>query len=255
MRSSPLILAALVLAASLPPQTAHAAMPAFPGKAGKLGVSACPETPLTAGGIPRTREYLGAVVKCLDKSWSAYFARTRARFERPSVRYAEEGTVCGVALADVDAFYCHPSRTLVFPLTGRWIDGRTDLYPFKVAAHEYAHHLQTLTGVRRAYEARHRAEPAARTELRRRFELQADCLAGVFMGSVRGSLARTGDDWQALDEAIRATGDTGERRSHGGGASRVRWFGRGLATTSPAACDTWSAPPPKSPDAPAAKVS
>lgn len=128
------------------------------------------------------------------------------------------------------------------PADGRWIEGRTDLYPFKVAAHEYAHHVQTLTGVRRSYEARHRAEPHARGELRRRFELQADCLAGVFMGSVRASLARTGEDWSALYEAVRAGGDDGDRRSHGRGAGRVYWFKRGGATVSPAACDTWSAP-------------
>lgn len=242
VRSTPLILAALLFTGAPAAQPAHAAPPPFPGKAGKLAVTACPEPPLSSGGIPRTREYLDTVVKCLNTSWSAYFARTGVRFKRPAVRYAEESTVCGVPVADVDAFYCHPARTLVFPLTGRWIEGRTDLYPFKVAAHEYAHHLQTLTGVRRSYEARYRAEPGARGELRRRFELQADCLAGVFMGSVRASLARTDEDWSALYEAVRASGDDGERRSHGKGAGRASWFKRGATTTSPAACDTWSAP-------------
>ncbi|UBU10725.1 neutral zinc metallopeptidase [Nonomuraea gerenzanensis] len=245
MRSSPLLLSTLLTITLLSPQTAHAAAPPFPKKAGKLATTACPEPPLSSGGIPRTREYLDTVVKCLDTSWSAYFARTGTRFEPPAVRYAEEGSVCGVPVADVDAFYCHPAKTLVFPLTGRWIEGRTDLYPFKVAAHEYGHHLQTLTGIRRSYEARYRAEPNARAELRRRFELQADCLAGVFLGSVRGSLARTGADWSALYEAVRASGDDGERRSHGRGAGRVGWFKRGLAATSPAACDTWSAPAAK----------
>ncbi|MFB4265066.1 neutral zinc metallopeptidase [Nonomuraea sp. GTA35] len=244
MASSPLLSALLVIAL-LSPQSAHAATAPFPKKAGKLAVTACPERPLSSGGIPRTREYLDTVVKCLDKSWSAYVARTGLRFERPAVRHAEEGTVCGVPIADVDAFYCHPAKTLVFPLTGRWIEGRTDLYPFKVAAHEYAHHLQTLTGVRRSYEARHRAEPDTRGELRRRFELQADCLAGVFMGSVRASLARTGEDWSALYETVRASGDDGDRRSHGKGAGRAYWFRRGTTTLSPAACDTWSAPAAK----------
>ncbi|MGW4798040.1 neutral zinc metallopeptidase, partial [Nonomuraea sp. NPDC004297] len=209
MRSLPLVLAALLALPALTPQIAHAAPAPFPKRAGKLAATACPEPPLSTGGIPRTREYLDTVVSCLDRSWSAYLARTGTRFQRPAVRHAEHGTVCGVPVADVDAFYCHPTETLVFPLTGRWIDGRTDLYPVKVAAHEYAHHVQTLTGLRRAYEARYRTRPVTRAESRRRFELQADCLAGVFLGSVRASLARTGDDWEALRETVRASGDDG----------------------------------------------
>ncbi|WP_344470179.1 neutral zinc metallopeptidase [Nonomuraea monospora] len=243
MRSSPFLLSTLLTLTLLSPLPAHAAAASpFPKSAGKLATTSCPEPPLSSGGIPRTREYLDTVVRCLDTSWSAYFSRTRTRFERPGVRYAEDGTVCGVPVADVDAFYCHDAKTLVFPLTGRWIEGRSDLYPFKVAAHEYAHHLQTLTGIRRSYETRYRAEAGARAELRRRFELQADCLAGVFMGSVRGSLGRTGEEWAALDEVVRGSGDGGEGRSHGKGVNRGRWFKRGLTTTSPAACDTWSAP-------------
>ncbi|MFG1699208.1 neutral zinc metallopeptidase [Nonomuraea sp. NPDC049309] len=218
--------------------------PGLPAKGGKLATGSCPEQALTDGGIPRSRQYLGAVVRCLNTSWRAYFRKAGLRFSPPAVRYAGDphGTACGVPLDDVDALYCHPTRTLVFTLTGRWIDGRTDLYPFKVAAHEYAHHVQTLTGVRRSYEARHRAEPARRAELRRRFELQADCLAGVFIGSVYGSLARTGEDWQALKDAVRATGDEDGGSSHGTGAGRVSWLERGKRTLDPSACDTWSAP-------------
>ncbi|MGP4101143.1 neutral zinc metallopeptidase [Nonomuraea sp. KM90] len=241
MPSSPLTIAVLLL-------TTTCLSPGgdpFPEAAGKPAVTSCPETPLSSGGIPRHREYLETVVKCLDKSWRAYFARTGVRFKEPAVHFHEEpqGIVCGMRLADVDAFYCHGGRSLEFTLTGRWIDNRTDLYPFKVAAHEYAHHLQTLTGLRRAYEARYRAAaPTRRTQLQRRFELQADCLAGVFMGSVRSSLARTERDWSALYEAIRANGDADGRRSHGTGAGRAYWFRRGMTTGSPAACDTWSAP-------------
>ncbi|MFB9472950.1 neutral zinc metallopeptidase [Nonomuraea salmonea] len=231
--------AVAVLVAVTGPQPAAA----FPAKGGKLATASCPETALSDGGIPRGREYLATVVKCLDKSWRGYFKRAKLRFGPPDVRYVDDphDTQCGMPLDGVDALYCHPTHTIVFTLTGRWIEGRTDLYPFKVAAHEYAHHLQTLTGVRRAYEARHRAEPRRRAELRRRFELQADCLAGVFMGSVYGSLARTGADWAALKDAVRASGDEDGHSSHGKGATRVSWLERGRRTLTPSACDTWSA--------------
>jgi predicted metalloprotease len=244
-----LLLGAILAIACVPAQSAHAAPAPFPQKAGKLAITSCPETAISSGGIPRTREYLQGVVKCLDKSWAAYFKRTRWTFRKPVVLYFEEpqSTVCGVAWPEhAAAFYCTERGTLVFPLTGRWIEDRTDLYPFKVAAHEYGHHLQSLTGVRRAYEVRVRAEPVRQDELKRRYELQADCLAGVFLGSVWGSLDRTGRDWEALVDATRASGDDGDDyRSHGKGATRVYWLKRGYRALSPTACDTWSAPTAK----------
>jgi predicted metalloprotease len=239
----PTLVAALALVC-LPVQTAQAAPVTFPR--GRLAATPCPETPISSGGIPRSREYLQTVVKCLDKSWAAYFKRAKRAFRKPTVRYYEEpaSTVCGLPWpAHAAAFYCTDRRTLVFPLAGRWIEDRTDLYPFKVAAHEYGHHLQSLLGVRRAFESRARADKRRGDELKRRYELQADCLAGVFLGSVWGSLARSRDDWEALVEATRASGDDDGYRSHGTGASRVRWLGRGYSSLSPAACDTWSAPP------------
>ncbi|WP_246147781.1 neutral zinc metallopeptidase [Nonomuraea turkmeniaca] len=244
-----LALGVILATACVPAQSAQAAPAAFPKKAGKLAIASCPETAISSGGIPRTREYLQAVVKCLDKSWGTYVKRTRWTFRKPVVLYFEEprSSVCGVPWPEhAAAFYCTERRTMVFPLTGRWIEDRTDLYPFKVVAHEYGHHLQSLAGVRRAYEARVRSERERQDELKRRYELQADCLAGVFLGSVWGSLDRTARDWETLVDATQGSGDDGdEYRSHGKGATRVYWLKRGYRALSPAACDTWSAPAAK----------
>lgn len=198
------------------------------------------------GNVPRAREYFGVIAKCLDKSWSAHFARAGLAFRKPTVRFYDEPEqrVCGVRWpSGASAFYCTERGTLVFLLTGDWIEGRTDLYPLKVAAHEYAHHVQSLTGIRRHYEARIRADHARQAELGRRYELQADCLSGVFIGSVWGSLSRSQDDWAAVVEATRATGDDDDRRSHGTGGNRAYWLKRGFTAVSPAACDTWRAAP------------
>ncbi|MFI6174909.1 neutral zinc metallopeptidase [Nonomuraea sp. NPDC051191] len=223
---APTILAALLIGATvLQAGPTQAATP-------RLGRSACPETAISSGGIPRSREYLTTIVKCLDKSWSAYLRRTGRTFRKPVVRYYDEPVreVCGFAWPEhAAAFYCIGRDTLVFPLTGAWIEGRTDLYPFKVAAHEYGHHAQSLLGVRKGAQSR-------------RYELQADCLAGAFLGSVWPSLSRTRQDWTALLDATRAAGDEDGEHSHGTGANRVRWLERGYRAVSPAACDTWSAP-------------
>ncbi|MEU8245070.1 neutral zinc metallopeptidase [Nonomuraea sp. NPDC048916] len=222
------------------------AAPARLARSGRLAARSCAEPPLVWGNVPRTREYLEAITKCLEKSWSAHFARAGLAFEKPVVRFYEEPEqrVCGVRWpSSASAFYCTERGTLVFLLTGDWIEDRTDLYPLKVAAHEYGHHVQSLTGIRRHYEARIRADHAHHAELGRRYELQADCLSGVFIGSVWGSLSRSGDDWAAVVETTRATGDDDERRSHGKGANRAYWLKRGFTAVSPAACDTWKAAP------------
>jgi predicted metalloprotease len=235
------------LAALLPGGTAWAAPYRDPlVGSGKLAVRSCPEPAIVQGGIPRTREYVTAVLKCLDKSWSAHLVRAGLAFRKPAVRFYEapEPRVCGVAWPDgAAAFYCTNRGRLVFPLIGRWIEDRMDLYPLKVAAHEYGHHVQSLTGIRRHYESAVRAGKAPQAELSRRYELQADCLSGVFLGSVWRSLDRTDRDWAALLEATRASGDDADgHRGHGGGATRARWLKRGYQTLSPGACDTWSAP-------------
>ncbi|WP_235854415.1 neutral zinc metallopeptidase [Nonomuraea aridisoli] len=243
---------ALVVAVTLScGQIAHAAPVAdpFPEKAGKLGAVSCPETPIVQGGIPRPRQYLQAVMKCLDKSWKAYVARAGRDFTKPVAHYYDEPaeTMCGLPWpGHVEAAYCPGNATIVFSLTGRWIDDRTDLYPMKVAAHEYAHHAQSLLGVRRAYDkAYKRAADDRKRELQRRYELQADCLSGVFLGSAWRSLTRTPEDWAELLVATRASGDEDGPRTHGTGASRVAWLQRGYRAQSPAACDTWSAPASK----------
>ncbi len=216
---------------------------------GRLRAASCPEPPLVAGGIPRPKEYLVAVTKCLDRGWAAHFKRAKLPYHPPKILYVDEpmDRVCGVRWpGGAAAFYCTGRATLVFPLQGQWIDGRTDLYPLKVAAHEYGHHVQQRAGIRAAYERLVRARGHDQAELGRRYELQADCLSGVFAGSVRRSLGRSEQDWTALAGAVRAAGDDPEGpRSHGSGSSRVSWFKRGLSAVSPAACDTWSAPSSK----------
>ncbi|WP_246266846.1 neutral zinc metallopeptidase [Nonomuraea typhae] len=206
---------------------------------GTLPAQSCREPALISGGVARPQEYLRAMVKCLDKAWNGHFAKARKPFSKPKVVYfdAPQDRICGLPWPEgIAAFYCTARRTLVFPLTGDWIEGRTDLLPLKVAAHEYGHHLQTLTGIRAAYE-----RGRATAERGRRYELQADCLSGVFLGAAWKSLPRAAKDWAALLETVKASGDD-TYRTHGTGASRVYWLTRGYTTAKPASCDTWSAP-------------
>lgn len=213
---------------------------------GRLQPSSCREPAISQGGIPRTKEYLTALVGCLDRAWAAHFKRAGLPYGKPRVRFFDEpvSRICGARWPEgASAFYCTTSRTLVFPLQGEWIEDRADLYPFKVAAHEYGHHVQQVAGIRRAYERLVRTQPRRTAEFGRRYELQADCLAGVFAASVWGSLDRDAKDWAALLDATKASGDDpGYYRGHGKGSTRVYWLKRGFSSRSPGSCDTWSAP-------------
>lgn len=216
---------------------------------GRLEPSSCRETAITQGGIPRAKEYLTALVSCLDTAWAGHFRRAGLPYGKPAVRFFDEPAerICGAPWPEgAAAFYCTTTRTLVFPLQGPWIEERTDLYPFKVAAHEYGHHVQQVTGLRSAYERLVRRQPKRTAEFGRRYELQADCLAGVFAGAAWDSLGRSPKDWADLVETTAGSGDLpGTYRSHGKGSSRAYWLRRGYAAVSPAACDTWSAPASK----------
>ncbi|WP_433367347.1 neutral zinc metallopeptidase [Streptosporangium sp. CA-115845] len=111
-------------------------------------------------------------------------------------------------------------------------------------AHEYAHHVQNLTGMWTAYKdmpARTKTQALAQS---RRLELQADCLGAVFMASVWSSQNYRGEDWKEVVDHYRGSGDekVNKERSHGTGKNRAAWLQRGFAGASPAACNTWTAP-------------
>ena len=76
-------------------------------------------------------------------------------------------------------------------------------------AHEYGHHVQTLTGITKQVDDATRENPDQRNALSVRIELQADCLAGVWAHSTfeRGLLEQ-GD----LEEGLTAAGSVGDDR-------------------------------------------
>ena len=79
-----------------------------------------------------------------------------------------------------------------------------------------------------------------------RVELQADCLAGVWGHTARGSLEITDDDLSEALTAAHAIGDdtlghSDERQfTHGSSEQRKRWFRRGFESGDPRQCDTFA---------------
>ena len=126
-------------------------------------------------------------------------------------------------------------RRLVFPLTGHWIEDRTDPTRSRSPPTSTATTIQSLTGIRGHYESAVRAGKAPQAELSRRYELQADCLSGVFLGSV-WQLTRpygprlggaAGGDQGTAGTTPTATAVTAR------GTTRARWLERGYRTRLP----------------------
>lgn len=119
-----------------------------------------------------------------------------------------------------------------------------------LVAHELGHHVQKLTGRFRLLSRLMRAEPERQREIALRFELEADCLAGVWVAQ-SPRFAAAGDARDGMLRSIEAIGDdkvlaTPEARAnpavytHGSAAQRTAWFKRGLHGGAAAVCDALS---------------
>ena len=198
----------------------------------------------------------------IDDVWS-----TRIQgYQPPTVTLYEQGTNtgCGFGQAAMGPFYCPTDRHVYLDLSF-WSQLETDLGASSadfarayVIAHEYGHHIQTLTGLsEQVRTAQQRA--AGQAEANRysvALELQADCYAGVWARNAatvsNGEVALEAGDLEAGMQTASAIGDdTLQRRqggsvqpdgfTHGSSAQRVEWLRRGYESGDPASCDTFQA--------------
>ncbi len=122
-----------------------------------------------------------------------------------------------------------------------------------LVGHEIGHHIQNIFGRFRLLNFVVRSQPWSRVEFQRRFELEADCYAGVwiqaseawaksdrFRADMLTVVASIGDD------SLAGTTDGAklEKGVHGSSAQRVRWFKRGVASGNLQACDTFAVATP-----------
>jgi len=185
-------------------------------------------------------------------------------YQPPTVTLYEQGTStgCGMGQSAMGPFYCPNDRHVYLDL-GFWRDMETqlgasgaDFARAYVIAHEYGHHVQTLTGVSQQVQtAQQRA--AGQAEANRysvALELQADCYAGVWAANAaavsNGQVALESGDLEEGMKTANAIGDDNLQRrgggrvspegfTHGSSAQRVEWLRRGYQTGDPTVCDTF----------------
>jgi predicted metalloprotease len=148
------------------------------------------------------------------------------------------------------SYYCPTNETIYWPATR---DDGNEAYTFArlgyvgLAAHEFGHHLQAVTGMSWAYGSRYYEAKSAKGRylLSRRLELQAQCFEGVFLRTVAGTIDLSSSDRSQIRLWHSYTGDEDPPGSrlpdHGTSAAQIRWLLRGLDSQDFGKCNTWKA--------------
>ncbi len=193
----------------------------------------------------------------LNQTWEPLFARANIAFEQPTLRFPSSSrfdTACGAASTGMGPFYCPADQgiyidTAFYDQMERRMGAGGDFARYYVLAHEYGHHVQTLTGLSAQIRSAQQQNPRASNDLQVRMELQADCYAGVWAARNRNAI-EPGDMEEGMTAASAIGDDTLQRQAgqrvnpegftHGSSAQRMKWLRIGLETGDDDACDTFA---------------
>jgi uncharacterized protein len=202
----------------------------------------------------------------IDDRWSEVFEASGQTYTGPKIvlfRNVTNGGRCGMAQSAMGPFYCPPDRK-IFLDTGFFREVETrfrgcsgSACKFTAAyiiAHEAGHHVQNLLGIipRVTQMQQQVSSKAEANALQVRVELQADCLAGVWVNreaKKRPNFLEPGDIDAALTTASAIGDDTLQRQAtgrvvpdsftHGSAEQRKRWFMTGYQQGTVQACNTF----------------
>lgn len=207
------------------------------------------------------RQRASVVIDDYAAFWGPVFAQAHGEYLSPQVVLFRDGahSACYPDATPVGMFYCSDDRRLQIDLDftdalRRQHPQQADLAEHYVTAHQLGHHVQRLLGItREVNERRHNADAATAADLTLRYELQADCLAGI--RAQQAGTARPATDAAQIAAAMNAataiiatqatlTPDRtlADPLNHGSAEQRLRWFNAGLHSGKPDDCATFAAP-------------
>ncbi len=216
--------------------------------------------------------FVKVVVASNEDVWGRIYAQQGKPYRDPKlVLYSGQVTsACGMANAAMGPFYCPGDQKLYLDLSflGRMEQQLRSNVSFKkagdfalayIVSHEFGHHIQTLQG-NSEWLNRQRQQLDSRSfnRLQVRFELQADCLAGVWAHYAEKSspgMLEVGD----IENAIKVANVVGDDRiqgqlqgrvrpdtfTHGTSEQRMGWFYEGYRKGNLNACNTFQMPDPQ----------
>ena len=190
----------------------------------------------------------------LNQTWERIFAEQGVPFEQPMLRFATTSQFrsgCGAASVGMGPFYCPADQgiyidTGFYDQLGQMAGNGGDFARYYVVAHEYGHHIQTITGIASQIRSAQQQNPRAANRLQVLMELQADCYAGVWAGRNR-NLIEPGDMEEGMAAAAAIGDDTLQRNAgqrvdaesftHGTSAQRMQALRLGLEMGDDRQCD------------------
>jgi predicted metalloprotease len=205
--------------------------------------------------------FVGKVLAETEDTWGRIFASQGKHYVDPKlVLYTgSTPTACGTGQAAMGPFYCPGDQKVYIDLAFyRELKDRFhapgEFAEAYVIAHEVGHHVQNLLGISgKVDRERQRLSESEGNRLSVRVELQADCLAGVWAANAdqHDHIIEPGEVEQAITAATAIGDDTLQKQArgyvvpdsftHGTSEQRVRWFKKGMASGSPAVCNTFAA--------------
>lgn len=207
----------------------------------------------------------GMFVDIVGTNVNEVWEREIRGYKEPTTVLYTQGTNtgCGYGQAAMGPFYCPADQTIYLDLSfwetmERQLGASgADFARAYVIAHEFGHHIQTITGtsskVRQAQQAARSKTKANQYQVA--MELQADCYAGVWAANAAevsgGKVAIEPGDLQEGLKTANAIGDdtlqknagqrvTPENFTHGTSEQRMEWLMKGYRSGDPSVCDTFS---------------
>jgi predicted metalloprotease len=201
-------------------------------------------------------EFISFVIEDIHATWEREFEKVGKKYRPANLAVFRESTPtgCGYGSTAIGPFYCPADEKAFidlsfFRLLRERFKAPGDFAQAYVLAHEIGHHVQNVLGYEDTMRAEQRRDPDRKNDLSVRFELQADCLAGVWgHSSQKRNLLEPGDVEEGMRAAAAIGDDTLQKQSggrvspeswtHGSSEQRMRWLRRGMETGSIAACET-----------------
>jgi predicted metalloprotease len=204
------------------------------------------------------QSFANFVKSLIDPFWQRTFAGAGLNYISPGLVVFDQASVnsrCGTAPKEIGPFYCNEDNTVYIPtgffsLLSKTGEALTpgDFAPAYVMAHEWGHHIQNVSQIFAYYTAlRQGKDEKAANALSVKFELMADCLAGVWARSAAYQNLLDIDDIQEAQTSAQRIGDDAlgfspENWTHGSAKQRLEWFNFGYQTGDGSKCRTFDEP-------------
>ncbi|MET0134835.1 MAG: neutral zinc metallopeptidase [Kibdelosporangium sp.] len=199
--------------------------------------------------------FFTAAVPCFEAAWGPTLQRANLPYARPKLAFPSGKTWssgCGTTTeADAPAFYCSADSTLYIPFAGLHTE-RNGNHPggyLALFAHEFGHHIQSLSGsLRAAHQLQYDMGPdtAGGLEMSRRVELQAQCFGGMWFAAAWNGKGTIDDT--IIREMLADGYDRGDenakdgRRDHGTKRNFGSWQEHGYLKNRTFQCNTYLSP-------------